>query len=137
MKGIEKWKIGIIVLIIILMIEFISSFQSPPQNKNASHPSQNPSSIFKIPPGATVTRDTNGNPAKYKKGDRIILEVLIGPHKDLIFMNENIPHIRITKKRTFIRGVGPNNIINKVKLMNTGKEEVFVEVEVQKLRHRT
>lgn len=92
------------------------------------------SGIFQIPPGATINRDTNGKQIEYLKGERVILEVFVGPYRDLIFMNKNIPHIKINKKRTFIRGVGPRSIINEVQLMNIGKEKIFVEVEVRQLR---
>jgi len=132
-----SWMKWVIPLLIISGMIILSIAHEKETLEQSDRSLRHTSGIFQILPGTTVTRDTNGNPIEYLKGERVILEVLVGPHKDLIFMNKNIPHIKITKKRTFIRGVGPNNVINKVELMNTGEEEVFVEVEVQKLRHRT
>ena len=128
-----KWrKILIIIGIIVLSIPFIITPEKSVDKERTVVRQKIPrqlSGILKIPAEKTVGKSIQGKKLFYRVKERIVLDVLDGNYKNLVFWNKNIPSIKITKKRTFIRGVPPGEI-NQIKLINTGKEEITVQARI-------
>jgi len=135
MKNMEKWKIGIIGLIILLMMVFISSFQeketsTPSSNTGFMTSTKSPSITreFKIPAGTTIDRDISGQKLKFLTGDKIVIEVLNTPFekRKLVFLNQTKNSVKIRKGITTLWGRNPGF----VEFINTGKEPFFVQVKI-------
>jgi len=97
-------------------------------------PPRHLSGIIKVPPGQTVKLDTNGKEIKFLSCERIYAKVLIGRYRDVVWNNQNLPSFSFKKRRIIAYGRGPRNIISTVELTNTGKNDVFVEINVVPLR---
>lgn len=87
------------------------------------------SGIMRIPGGATAGYDVDGKDFLFKLREKVILDVLDGDYKNLLFVNKNIPSERIEKKRTVFVGVPPGKI-NQLRLMNTGNKTITVQVRI-------
>lgn len=109
------------------------SFEEP-QAKKKDQPQEPPrhmSGIFRIPGGETTNQDSQGNRMYFRLNERFIIDVLNQekPNGELLLVNQNLPPIKITKKRTLIQGVPPGKI-NEIKFENKGKKEVKIEVRI-------
>lgn len=143
------WKWGVFVVVIVFLIltliGIMGSFFSSP-SKNGKEPKQKTSTIqqqsrasrilsatFTIPDSATVTAKNmyyiyGGS---RKKRDRIIVEVLNGPYKNLLWLNKNLPSIQMKKPKTIIYACPPGiGKKNKIKFMNMGGESLSVQVRI-------
>jgi len=133
---------GIIIIIIVGI--FISASSDKPDkpkttDKTDSTTQQQPrvkrtvSGTFTIPDGVTVTVKNmyyiyGGS---RKKRDKIIVEVLNGPYRNLLWLNKNLPAIQIKKPKTIIYACPPGiNKKNKIKFTNMGGEPITVRVRI-------
>jgi len=146
-----KWKkyvnailaIPILIIFILAIIYFFSKSSEPQTEPNLTDETSTTqpqprakrtlSGTFTILGSSTVTV---GNMyyvyyGSKRKRDKVIVKVIGGPYKNLLWLNENLPAIQIKKPKTIIYACAPGvGKRNKIKFMNMGGEPITVQIRI-------
>ena len=136
------WLATILIVAIIVFLGIMVIDNSEKTDKGAMNSTEKKSNrllskTFTIPGGATITVK-NMFYTYYGKGkrDRIIVEVKSGSHKDLIWLNKNLPAIQMKRIKTIIYAAPPGTgRKNRISFMNLGGGSITVRIRI--LPYRT
>jgi len=90
--------------------------------------------LYKIPPKKIVNKTADGYKMGCYRNEKYYFNVVQGDYKKLISMPNNLPSWRFKRKNINNNCFGLEKEDDIIKFKNIGKETIWVEVEVKKIR---